>query len=231
MPQRLNPLLTDAPNAREAQEDRTVNRLPRLRALSALLVASIAIATIVVGQADGATEGAPTVTDGLSAMYLEYTAWFDQNDLDPLGAVCVGVGPATKGVTDTEHTTFRCTVTRATQPAGVVIATALGPEWLKVTKIVSGNLKPDRGIGAVPSGPLEMGNYDAEPALAHSSWAHANKVAKALCVGVGPYKENILGRQYGAFNCATYDSDGKRAGTVLVQVINTTSLRVVRQLS
>ena len=196
-----------------------------------MLVASIAITTVAAGQASRTTAAAPTVTDGLSAMYLEYTAWFGQNDLDPLGAVCVGVGAATKGVTDTEHATFRCTVTRATQPAGVVIATVLGPEWLKVTKIVSGNLKQDRGVGAVPNGPLVMGNYDAEPALAHSSWAHANNVAKALCVGVGPYKNNILGRQYGAFNCATYDSAGKRAGTVLVQVISKTSLRVVRQLS
>jgi hypothetical protein len=196
-----------------------------------LLVASIAIATIAAGQARGTTEEAPTVTDGLSAMYLEYTAWFDQNDLDPLGAVCVGVGAATKGLTDTEHTTFRCTVTRATQPAGVVIATALGPEWLKVTKIISGNLKPDHGIGSVPNGPLVMGNYDAEPALAHSSWARANNATKALCVGVGPYKNNILGRQYGAFNCATYNSAGTRSGTVLVQVISKTSIRVLRQLS
>jgi hypothetical protein len=208
-----------------------MNRLPLLRALVALLVTSIAIATVAAGRANSATQGSPTVTDGLSAMYLEYTAWFDQNDLDPLGAVCVGVGAPTKGVTDTEHTTFRCTVTRATRPAGVVIATALGPEWLKVAKIISGNLKPDRGIGAVPNGPLVMGNYDAEPALARSSWAHAKNVVKALCVGVGPYKNNILGRQYGAFSCATYDSAGKRAGTVLVQVISQTSIRVVRQLS
>ncbi len=196
-----------------------------------MLVTPVAIATFTASQAHGTTAAAPTVTDGLSAMYLEYTAWFDQNDLDPLGAVCVGVGPATKGITDTEHATFRCTLTRATRPAGVVIATALGPEWLKVTKIISGSLKPDRGVGAVPKGPLVMGNYDAEPALAHSSWAHAKNVVKALCEGVGPYKDNILGRQYGAFNCATYDSAGKRAGTVLVQVIGKTSLRIVRELS
>ena len=163
-------------------------------------------------------------------MYLEYTAWFDQNTLDPLTTTCVGIAGAKKGPVDTEHTAFRCTVGRAGKPAGVVIATALGPEWLKVTRIVSGGLKPDRGVGAVPHGPLAMGNYDAEPALEHSSWAHAHQVTKALCTGVGPYKKTLLGLQFGAFNCATYTGQ-KRVGTVLVQVVSHSSLRVVRELS
>lgn len=208
-----------------------MHRIPSLRLPSALVALSLAAVALAAGQASGATKAAPTITDGLSAMYLEYTAWFDQNHLDPLGTVCVGIGRATKGVTDTEHAAFRCTFTHDSKPVGVVIATALGPEWLKVTRIVSGNLKPDHGIGSVPKGPLAMGNYDAEPALEHSSWAHANGVAKALCTGVGPYLKNPFGRQYGAFNCAIYDAAGTRAGTVLVQVVSKTSLRVVRKLS
>ena len=208
-----------------------MQRTGRVRAVGAIVVASIAAALFATGQASGSGGPKPTVVDGLSAMYLEYTAWADQNDLDPLGTTCVGIAGAKKGPVDTEHTTFRCTVARAGNPAGVVIATALGPEWLKVTRIVSGSLKPDRGIGAVPHGTLAMGNYDAEPALEHSSWAHAHQVGKALCTGVGPYKKALLGLQFGAFNCATYNAAGTRAGTVLVQVVSSSSLRVVRTLS
>jgi hypothetical protein len=197
----------------------------------AILVASIAAALFATGQAQGSAAAKPTVVDGLSAMYLEYTAWSDQNELDPLGTTCVGIAGAKKGPVDIEHTTFRCTVGRAGKPVGVVIATALGPEWLRVTRIVSGSLKPDRGIGPVPHGPLAMGNYNAEPALEHSSWAHAHQVGKALCTGVGPYKKDLLGLQFGAFNCATYNAARKRAGTVLVQVVSSSSLRVVRELS
>ena len=207
-----------------------MQRLTRLHPAWAIVIASIAAVLFATGQAAGSGPK-PTVVDGLSAMYLEYTAWSDQNNLDPLDTTCVGIAGAKKGPVDTEHTTFRCTVGRAEKPAGVVIATALGPEWLRVTRIVSGSLKPDRGIGAVPHGPLAMGNYDAEPALEHSSWAHAHQVAKALCTGVGPYKKELLGLQFGAFNCATYNAAGKRSGTVLVQVVSSSSLRVVRELS
>jgi len=205
-------------------------QMSRLRPVVAIVVASIAAALFTAGQAHSAGGPKPTVVDGLSAMYLEYTAWSDQNDLDPLETTCVGIAGARKGPVDMEHTTFRCTVGRAGKQAGVVIATALGPEWLRVTRIVSGSLKPDHGIGAVPQGPLAMGNYDAEPALEQSSWAHGHQVTKALCTGVGPYKKNILGLQFGAFNCATYNGQ-KRVGTVLVQVVSHTSLRVVRELS
>ena len=112
-----------------------------------------------------------------------------------------------------------------------MIATALGPEWLKVTRIVSGTLKPDRGIGTVPKGPLAMVFSDAEAALTRSSWARTNKVGKAFCTGVGPYKKALLGLQFGAFSCATYDRTDRRSGTVLVQVVSSSSLRVVRKLS
>lgn len=205
--------------------------MQRARRVGAIVGASIAAAIFATGQASAAAGPKPTVVDGLSAMYLEYTAWSAQNGLDPLLTTCVGTGAATKGPVDTEHTTFRCTVGRAGKPAGVVIATALGPEWLQVTQIVSGSLKPDHGIGAVPHGTLAMGNYDAEPALEHSSWAHAHQVAKALCTGVGPYKKSFLGLDFGAFNCATFNAAGTRNGTVLVQVVSSSSLRIVRQLS
>jgi hypothetical protein len=207
-----------------------MQRLRRLRPAHVIVLTAIAAALLTTGTARGA--GAkPTVVDGLSAMYLNDSAWTDQNALDPLETVCVGIAGARQGPVDLEHTTFRCTVGRSTRRVGVVIAIALGPEWLKVTRILSGSLKPDRGVGAVPNGPLAMGNYDAEPALEHSPWAHAHGVAKALCTGLGPYKKQLLGLQFGAFNCATYDAAGKRAGTVVVQVVSHTSLRVVRELS
>jgi hypothetical protein len=208
-----------------------VHLITGLRTASALAVASIVTAAFAAGQASGAANSQPTVVDGLSAMYLQYTAWFDQNDLDANGTTCIGNTGARKGATDTEHATFRCTVARANKPTGVVIATALGPEWLKVTRIVSGSLKPDRGIGTVPKGPEAMGFYDAEPALERTPWGRTNKVATAHCTGVGPYKKALLGLQFGAFNCATYDRSGQRSGTVLVQVVSSTSLRVVRKLS
>jgi hypothetical protein len=202
--------------------------ISRLRWL-AMVVASMAFAVLAAGQASAANP--PTVVDGLSAEYLQYTAWFDQNDLDPLGTVCVGVAGAHKGVVDTEHTTFQCRVSRAGKPAGAVIATALGPEWLRVTRIVSGRLKPDRGVGTVTPGPLAMNFHDAESALEHSSWARGHKVGKTFCTGVGPYKQDILGLKFGAFNCATETSSDQRLGTVLVQVVSRSSLRVLRTLS
>lgn len=209
-----------------------MNRLACLRPEHALALASIIAAVLIAGPASGATNARPTVVDGLSALYLQYSAWADQNDLDPGGAVCVGIAGARKGAVDMEHTAFRCTVTRGEKPAGVVIATAFGPEWLRVTRIVRGTLKPDRGVGAVPTGPQAMIGHDAQTALARSSWAHAHEVGKAFCTGVGPYKLDIIGqRRFGAFSCATMDRAGRRSGTVLVQVAGTSSVRVVRTLS
>lgn len=202
-----------------------------MRTMVAALTAVAVAGLFAAGSASGTASSKPTVVDGLAAMYLQYTAWADQNDLDPLGTVCVGISGAKKGVVDVEHTAFRCTVGRDGKQAGVVVATALGPEWLRVTRIVSGALKPDRGIGAVPKGPEAMVYSDAETALTRSSWARANKVGKAFCTGVGAYKKALLGLQFGAFNCAIYDRSGRRSGTVLVQVVSSSSLRVVRRLS
>ncbi|HST25421.1 MAG TPA: hypothetical protein VLJ76_05490 [Gaiellaceae bacterium] len=202
-----------------------------MRTVAAALTAAVVAGLFAVGPASGIAGSQPTVVDGLAAMYLQYSAWADQNDLDPLGTACVGIEGAKKGVVDVEHTAFRCTVARGGKKAGVVIATALGPEWLRVTRIVSGALKPERGIGAVPKGREAMVYSDAEFAVMRSSWARANKVGKSFCTGVGPYKKALLGLQFGAFSCATYDRSGRRSGTVLVQVVSSSSLRVVRRLS
>jgi hypothetical protein len=131
----------------------------------------------------------------------------------------------------TLHASFRCTVTRSGQPAGSVIATALGPEWFKVSRIVSGTLKPDAGIGKVPAGRPLLDSDDANTALERSQWAQANGVEGAYCLGVGPYKPAPLGNRFGAFSCATIDVFGGRSGTVLVQTASSSSVRVIRKLT
>ena len=62
---------------------------------------SIVAALVAAGQA-GAAKAQPTVVDGLAAMYLQYSAWAGQNDLDLGAAICVGVAGARNGDVDTE---------------------------------------------------------------------------------------------------------------------------------
>ncbi len=171
----------------------------------------------------------PAAADSLASAYLQYSAWADLNGIDDAG--CVGTAGMRRSAVATEHTAFRCRVTRGGKPAGVVIATALGPEWFKVTRMVSGSLKPDRAIGAVPQGRLLMDSDDANQALERSSWARAHDVDTVYCLGVGPYKEAPLGNQFGAFSCATLDTFAQRSGTVLVQVVSSSALRVVKKLA
>ena len=169
------------------------------------------------------------IPDANADSFLLYSAWAHKFGLD--SADCTGVGPARKSEVGTEHVSFRCRVTRSGKPAGSVIGTALGPEWLRVTRVVSGTLKPDPGIGKVPAARPLLDSDDANTALERSKWAQANDVEGAYCLGVGPYKEAPLGNRFGAFSCATIDVFGQRSGTVLVQTVSSSSVRVIRKLS
>jgi hypothetical protein len=191
-------------------------RMGAVAVLAALAAASAALA------APGAF-----ADDSLAASYLGYSAWAHRNDVEV--EACTGIGRARKSAVATQHASFRCRLRGAS--GGVVIATALGPQWLRVTRIVSGKLKPDAGIGAVPKGKPAIDSDDANRLLEASTWARSNRVREVFCAGVGPYRANDLGDLFYAFSCATIDLFGQREGTVLVVAGGPNSVRVVRRLS
>ena len=162
-------------------------------------------------------------------MRLEYSAWFNQNDLDPLGTTCIGIGGAKKGPVDVEHATFPCSVARGGTPAGVVIATAR-PGMAEGD--AHSQRQPDRGVGAVPQGPLAMISSDAPRMLSRPRRGPTHtKSARRSASGSARTRRRFSASNSAAFNCPTYDPGGKRAGTVVVQVLSSASLSVVRTLS
>lgn len=194
----------------------------------ALYVAAL-LAVLAASPAATAARGA-YVEDSLATSYLAYSAWAHRNDVRVDS--CTGIGRARKTAVATQHSAFRCRVRDVTSgQVGVVIATALGPQWLRVTRIVSGKLKLDTGIGPLPKGQPRLDSDDANQALERSAWARANRIIQVFCVGVGPYVEHEVGDRFYTFSCATIDRFGRREGTVLIVATGSNSVRVVRRLS
>ncbi len=204
------------------------SRLKTLRVQKGALLA-LAGALLASAAAAAAAPPAPTVADSNASAFLQYTAWAHKNDVGV--AECKGIGRARKVAGGTDHARFRCRVSQDGKPRGVVIAKALGPEWLRVTRILSGELKPDRGIGRLPSGRPRIDSSDANTALENSAWARRNRIRAVFCFGVGRVRETEVERLYFTFSCATISIFGSRAGTVLVAVTRRNSVRVVRKLS
>ena len=139
-------------------------------------------------------------------------------------------GPAGHVLLGATHGSFRCQVQVGGAPAGVVVARVTGPEFLRVTSVSGGKLKPDAGIGSVPKGAPTLKNFDAVTALQKSAWARARHVARVLCFGVGSYRPTSTTAYFFAFSCATFDGQGTRGPQVLVTAAGK-SVRVVRTLA
>src|SRR6476661_3422131 len=153
------------------------------------------------------------MADDTSYDVLTYSAWGRQNNVS--GAECTGTGPAGHALLGATHGSFRCQVQVGGVPAGTVVARVTGPEYLRVTSVAGGKLKPDAGIGSVPRGKPTLKNFDAVDALQKSAWARAHKVARVLCYGVGSYRPTSTTAYFFAFSCATFGSGGMRGAQVL----------------
>ncbi len=204
----------------------TGRRARRWFALAALtLVAAVAVAA-------ASAAPPPWMSDESSYDVLTYSAWGRQNGLT--GAECTGIGTAGKrpGILGATHGSFRCQTQVGGVPSAVVVAKALGPQWLRVVSVTGGKLKPDRGIGPVPKGPPTLQNFDALSALQDGPWARAHKVRRALCYGVGSYQDRTGSLYYYAFSCATFHDDAQtmRGPQVLVTAAGKDTVRVVRTL-
>ena len=197
----------------------------------ALVAVALLLTTTALAWAAPAA-GPPTVADANANSFLLYSAWGAQNDLNDVS--CTGTGPAKKVDFVIRHATFRCRVevlAKPGQPAGTVIAKALGPEWLKVTRIVSGKLTPDRGLGPLPKGTPRLDSTQANSALEKSSWARANDIDSVFCTGVGRWVQRPTQYRFFTFSCAPRDAFMSRRPQVLVAVTGKNSVRVVRTVS
>jgi hypothetical protein len=198
-------------------------------AVLALAASTLAVGAIAASSATAArVAGTPGVRDSSAADILVYSAWGRQNDVT--AAECTGTGPAQKVGALREHGTFRCRVAAEGKP-GVVVATALGPEWLQVTTVVHGTLKPDPGIGQVPQGTPILESFWAGGKLQGSRFAKAHGVETVFCFGVGRFREiGQGGYQFFAYSCATIGAHGRRGAQLLVTAAGSDAIRVVRTL-
>src|SRR5581483_2770801 len=213
-----------APTKGDPMTNRTTTR-PRARLRFALAALTLAAAVAAVAAASAAPPA--WMPDESSYDVLTYSAWGRQNGLT--GAECTGIGKAGKrpGILSATHGSFRCQTQVGGVPGAVVVAKALGPQWLRVVSITGGKLKPDRGIGAVPKGAPTLQNFDALSALQDGPWGKAHKISRALCYGVGSYQDRTGSLYYYAFSCATFDSQEHRGAQVLVTAAGKDAVRVV----
>ncbi len=124
---------------------------------------------------------------------------------------------------------FRCRIEGA-RP-GVVLAKAIGPQLLRVTKVVQGSAKPDPGLGPLPRSKPVLEAFWAGGVVEDTDWATSRNADTAFCYGVGPVEE--LGPSqylFGVFSCATF-TKSVRGPQILVVADSEDSVRVVRQLA
>jgi hypothetical protein len=187
------------------------------------LVSAIAIAIVSATSASPAPVASqPWIADSDASAFFQYSAWSYENQIDR--ADCKGTGAPHKLVAGTAHSTFSCSV-ETDGKTTVVAAKALGPEWLRVTS-VSGGLKPDPGIGAVPSGKQTMDDDQAESALEDSAWGQKAQIDDAFCSGIGPYKDTPDAYLFGAFDCATIMFG--RSGPQVLVAVSGSAVRVTK---
>ncbi len=171
----------------------------------------------------------PGVRDSRAPDILVQSAWGRRNGVT--AAACTGIGRARQSEALTQHPSFRCRVAVGGK-SGVVLARALGPEWLRVASIVAGKLEPDHGIGPVPKGSPTLESLWAGSALVRSSWARTHRIQTAFCFGVGEFREiGHNGYLFFAYSCSTVDRSGRRGAQVLATVTGSDSVRVVRTLA
>ncbi len=171
----------------------------------------------------------PAVRDSRASAILLESAWAYENDV--VAADCSGVGRAQGSGARVAHTRFRCEVSVAGERVAVAIATPLGPEWLRVSRVVQGAVRVDRGIGPIPEGRPALESFWAGSALQNSAWGKAHGVETAFCYGVGAFDHYATdGWLYFAFSCATFDASRHRGPQVLATVSGDREVRVVRAL-
>lgn len=193
------------------------------------MIASVLAALAAATSVGAAT--APRIADEKVYDALTYSAWGRVNKLS--GATCTGLGPAGKVFLGPTHGSFRCDVAVGEVPAGTVMLTALGPESVRVTKVVKGPFGSDPGIGAIPRGAPATMSFEAVTGLQKSAWAKARKVTRVLCHGVGAYKDSSTSASFFAFQCATF-SDVPAVNTRGPQVLVTAvgeKVKIVRVLA
>lgn len=191
-------------------------------------LAALAFAAALVVVAAASAAPPPWMYDASSYDVLTYSAWGLQNQIS--SAECTGTGAAGNHFLGTSHNSFRCDVAVGGSSAGVVTFKALGPESLRVVSISKGTFKPDRGIGAVPTGKAILHDFDAVTALQKSAWAKTHKVTRVLCYGLEPHRATSTSEYYYAFSCATFDARDTRHAQVLVTAAGKNAVRVVRTL-
>ncbi len=197
-------------------------------ALPALVV--VLAATWLVSATLGTAAPSPWMYDESSYDVLTYSVWGRQNHVS--GAQCTGLGRGRKGFEGMTHASFRCHVQVGGAPAGVVVAKVIGPESLRVVSVAGGKLMGDRGIGPVPKGTPALAAFEAVIALQNGSWGKTHRISRALCYGVGPYRDRgVASPLFFSFSCATFDQREARAAQVLVTATGKKAVRVVRTLA
>lgn len=193
------------------------------------MVASVLAALAAASPLGAAT--APKMPDEKVYDALTYSTWGRVNKLS--GATCTGLGPAGKAFLGPTHGSFRCDVQVGEVPVGTVMLKVLGPESVRVTKVVKGSFGPDPGIGAIPSGTPATLSFEAVIGLQKTAWAKARKVARVLCYGVGAYKDSSTSASFFAFQCATFSdlpAVNTRGPQVLVTAVGE-KVKIVRVLA
>lgn len=195
------------------------------RVLLAVGLAAGALATALPAAA--APVAPPWVPDATVADVLTLSAWGRANGV--AAATCTGTGASRRSAGRVEHGAFRCRI-QGTRP-GVVLAKAIGPQWLKVTKVVQGTAKPDAGIGTVPKATPVLESFWAGSRVEDTDWARQHGVDTAFCYGVGPVEE-VAPSQYlfGAYSCATF-ANRVRSAQLLVVAQSEDAVRIVRELA
>ena len=195
-----------------------------------LWAVSVGIMLLSVGGARaGASTSAPGVRDTQAANILVYSAWGREDGVTR--ADCAGTGTARLQGALREHDTFRCHVVASGRP-GIVDVKALGPEWLRVTRIVEGKLRSDRGIGAVPHGTPQLESFWAGGDLQDSAWAKTHGIATVFCFGVGAYRKiGQGGYEFYADSCATLGPHGRRGPQLLVVAAGPDTVKILRKLT
>lgn len=192
------------------------------------LVAVLAAATSALGALPaGAAVSPPWVPDATVSDMLTLSAWGRVNGVED--ATCIGTGAVRRSSGRPEHGAFRCRIQGA--KPGTVLAKAIGPQLLRVTKVVQGSAKPDPGLGTLPKSTPVLEAFWAGGVVEDTDWATSRGVDGAFCYGVGPVEE--LGPSqylFGVFSCATF-SKSVRGPQILVVADSSDSVRVVRQLA
>jgi hypothetical protein len=188
------------------------------------LVSLVSLALIGVAGAAAAPPPVAEIPRALIETDLGYTHWAFDNDVYDLTCAGVGKGRASPGA-GILYRSFKCAVKTRTKGSGTVLVAAVTPEFARVVKILTGKLKPDHGIGALPRGSTFINSRSQAPdALTSSAWGKRVRVDTAICFGVGPWR-GTSASLFQALVCRVMTQH-----TVVIVTTGPSSVRVVRQL-